>query len=88
MAIILHKICLVWMAVSSSMMVNKAINIPQAISVKNSSKKSMIRDSWKPIDWISISEIENIPPLDTISWQQLEQMPIYEASNFIEKICK
>lgn len=88
MAVILHKLYLLLIALSLKITFNEAINIPQPISMKSSIKNAIIRNSWKPIDWISITEIENIPALDTISWQELEQMSIHEATNLIERICK
>lgn len=83
------KLYVVLMALLSlSVKDNGAINIPQALATKSSLKNTLIRDSWKPIDWISIPEIEAIPALDTITWQELQQMPINEATHLIERICE
>lgn len=40
----------------------------------------------KPTKWLSPSELENVPSLDEITWERLENEPLQNGANLIEKI--
>lgn len=42
----------------------------------------------KPTQWLSASELENVPSLNDITWEQLENEPLEKGAKLIEKICK
>ncbi|XP_011191714.1 vitellogenin-1 [Zeugodacus cucurbitae] len=51
-----------------------------------SSKHGKNKDSLKPTDWLSVSELESMPSVEDITLQQLENMSVEEAERKIEKM--
>ncbi|XP_036339359.1 vitellogenin-1-like [Rhagoletis pomonella] len=60
-----------------------------AASAHNNDKRqnnAAASNSMKPTDWLSVSELQELPSADTITLQQWESMPLEEAERMIEKI--
>lgn len=46
------------------------------------------KDQLKPNQWLSASELENVPSLNDISFESLENMPLQKGAQLLERICK
>lgn len=47
-----------------------------------------VSGSLKPSHWLKTSELEEIPSLDEITLQKLENMPAEKGAKLIQKLCK
>lgn len=67
-----------------------------ALACANSGPKSMnmhsnrnsIKNSLKPTDWLSTSELESLPALNELSLEKLERMSVEEGADLLNKLCK
>ncbi|XP_034116825.1 vitellogenin-3 [Drosophila nasuta] len=44
------------------------------------------KDQLKPTNWLSTSELENVPSLNDVSFERLENMPLQKGAQLIEKL--
>lgn len=46
------------------------------------------KDQLKPTKWLSANELENVPSLNDISFERLENMPLQKGAQLMEKLCR
>lgn len=46
------------------------------------------KDQLKPTQWLSPTELENVPSLNDITFENLENMPLQKGAQLLEKICE
>lgn len=47
-----------------------------------------IKNNMKPTDWLSVSELESLPAMNSIDFKRLEQMSVQEGADLVNKMCK
>ena len=47
-----------------------------------------IKNSMKPMDWLSPSELESLPAMNQMTLSKLEQMSLQEGADLLNKYCK
>ena len=47
-----------------------------------------IKNSLKPTDWLSVSQLESLPSMNAVNLKDLEQMSLQEGAELINKMCK
>lgn len=57
-------------------------------SSRSFSSRNSIKNSLKPTDWLSPSELESLPSLNELSMEKLERMPVEEGADMLNKLCK
>nr|AAS75327.1 yolk protein C [Sarcophaga bullata] len=45
-----------------------------------------IKNSLKPTDWLSVSQLESLPSMNSVNLKSLEQMPLQEGADLINKM--
>lgn len=50
--------------------------------------KDASNDRLKPTKWLTATELENVPSLNDITWERLENQPLEQGAKVIEKICE
>ena len=58
------------------------------LACANSNMGNSIKNSMKPTDWLSPSELESLPAMNQMSFKNLEQMSLQEGADLLNKYCK
>lgn len=52
------------------------------------SRSNVVSGSLKPSHWLSRNELEDIPSLDELTWEKMENMPLESGAKLMQKLCK
>ncbi|KAL9879545.1 vitellogenin-2-like [Glossina fuscipes fuscipes] len=61
-----------------------AVSVPRSLQLN--SDKYLLDNNLKSAEWISLLELEPLPSLDKISFKKLEEMPLKEAAEMLNKL--
>uniref|UniRef100_A0A1A9WGJ0 Lipase domain-containing protein n=1 Tax=Glossina brevipalpis TaxID=37001 RepID=A0A1A9WGJ0_9MUSC len=73
----------VWLLIGT-LTVACAVSVPRSLLL--SSEKYLMDNALRAAEWISLPDLEPLPSLDKISFKKLEEMPLEEAAEMLNKL--
>lgn len=61
---------------------------PRPMSWSEHKHRNSLKNSLKPTEWLSTSELESLPSLNAVTLKRLEEMSLPEGANLLNKMCK